>query len=121
MKHNNSFVNLSRPIAETTKLIQENIALANQYKLNIVNGQSTNTKNGIPQKVGRFVQLQKRLTVCVSPSCTRLIQINGEVVVDYHTQCHVGCSLHTVVQECIGHPILQRCQAIRQRSQPPGE
>ena len=29
---------LSRPIAETSRLIHENISLINQYKLNIVNG-----------------------------------------------------------------------------------
>ena len=103
---------LSRPIAETSRLIHENISLATQYKQNIVNGQSTNTTNGIPQKVGRFVQLQKRLTVCVSPSCTRLIQINDEVVVDYYKHCHDGCFLEDVRRECIGHPLLKRCAAM---------
>ena len=106
---------LARPIGETTRLIQENLSLAEQYKKNIIGKRSTEINSGIPQKIGKFVALQKRLTVCVSPSCTKLINVNGDLRVDYHNHCHSGCSLENVVQECIGHPILKRCSAMNRQ------
>lgn len=104
---------LARPIAEITKLIQENVALAQQYKDKLLRDPSSETTNRIPQKTGKFVELKQRVTVCINNSCTRLVNVDGEPKVDYNSDCHVGCSLQTVVQECIGHPIIKRCRALR--------
>ena len=104
---------LSRPIAEITKLIQENVALAQQYKDKLLLDPSSETTNGIPQKTGRFVELKQRVTVCVNNSCTRVVSVGGEPTIDYNSNCHVGCSLRRVVQECIGHPIVKRCSAMQ--------
>lgn len=103
---------LSRPIAETSRLILENIEIAEKYKKKVLEGLPADLANGLPQKVGHYVELDKRLTVCISPECTRLIEINGELRVDYHRHCHDGCYLDNVVQECIGHPDLKRCAAM---------
>ncbi|CAF1121692.1 unnamed protein product [Rotaria sordida] len=109
---------LSRPVAEIVTLIQENILMAKQYKEKILNNSTNQVSNKIPQKTGKFIPLQQRLTVCVNEKCTEIININGEQRIDYKSNCHVGCSLHKVVQECIGHPIIKRCRALRQRNHP---
>ena len=103
---------LSRPIAEIASLIQENISLAQQYKQKLRNNQTQTTSARIPQKVGKFVPLRERLTVCVNVKCTEVITIDGEQRINYKSHCHVGCSLNQVVQECIGHPIIRRCRAL---------
>ncbi|CAF3076006.1 unnamed protein product [Rotaria sp. Silwood2] len=105
---------LSRPVAEIVTLIQENILLAKQYKEKLLNNSTNQVSNKIPQKTGKFVPLEQRLTVCVNEKCTEIINVNGEQRIDYKSNCHVGCSLHRVVQECIGHPIIKRCRALKQ-------
>ena len=108
---------LSRPIAETSRLILENIGMAEKYKQRILSGQSPDLDSRLPQRVGQYVRLQKRLTVCVTPECTALIRIDDELRVDYHKHCHDGCFLQNVVQECIGDPILRGCAAMNSRGQ----
>lgn len=105
---------LSRPIAEIATLIHENIALAEQYRRNLRNNQTQTMSARIPQKVGKFVSLRERLTVCVNAKCTEVITVDGEQQINYKSQCHVNCSLERVVQECIGHPIIRKCRALRQ-------
>jgi hypothetical protein len=94
-------------------LIQENILLAKKYKEKLGNSSEDRDSNRIPQKTGAFIPLRERLTVCVDEKCTEIIDDNGEQRINYKSNCHVGCSLHRVVQECIGHPIIKRCRALR--------
>lgn len=103
---------LSRPIAEVTRLIQKNRTMAENYKDNIVSSDQSVNLNSFPQLEGIFVKLDKRLTVCTENKCTRTVLVDENPVIDYHTHCHVGCSLKRVVQECIGDPIIQRCRAL---------
>ena len=103
---------LSRPIGEIATLIQENIQMAQQYKQKILNNPTDVISNKIPQKTGKFVPLRERLTVCVNDKCTEVITVGGEQRINYKSNCHVGCSLHRVVQECIGHPVIKRCRAL---------
>lgn len=105
---------LSRPVAEIARLIQENIQLAQQYKEKFVNNQTQDMSRKIPQKIGRFVPLKERITVCVSDKCTEVITVDGERRINYKSNCHIDCSVHRVVQECIGHPIIKNCRALRQ-------
>ncbi|UJR14422.1 hypothetical protein I4U23_001419 [Adineta vaga] len=104
---------LSRPVAEIVTLIEENILLAKHYKEKIINQQTSQTSNRIPQKTGTFIPLRERLTVCVNDKCTEMINVRGEQRVNYNSNCHVGCSLHRVVQECIGHPVIRGCRALK--------
>ena len=103
---------LARPIAETARLIEENTSLAQQYKTSILKTASERVIGSMPQKQGRFVALDKRLTVCITPTCTTVREIDGDFVVDYHTHCHDGCHLRNAVQECIGDPVLRHCAAM---------
>jgi GTPase SAR1 family protein len=105
---------LSRPVAEISTLIQENILMAQQYKQKLLNNQTKDISGRIPQRTGKFVPLRERLTVCVNERCTEVITVDGEQRINYKSNCHVGCSLHRVVQECIGHPVIKRCRALRQ-------
>lgn len=50
---------ISRPIAEITRLIQENLSLMNQYEKLMPTGKAAKGTRGIQQKVGRFVPLDK--------------------------------------------------------------
>ena len=104
---------LSRPVGEIMTLIEENIQMAKQYKEKLLKNPSNDLSNSLPQKVGVFVPLRERLTVCVNDKCTEVINVNGEQRINYKSSCHIGCSLHQAVQECIGHPILRRCWAMQ--------
>ncbi len=67
---------LARPIAETAKLIQENIQLANQYKKNVLENPQI-AEQGIPQNNPVIIRLRHPRTVCVGEKCCRVID-DGE-------------------------------------------
>jgi GTPase SAR1 family protein len=108
---------LSRPIGEIATLIQENILMAKQYKEKLLNNQTNDMSNKIPQKTGKFIPLRERVTVCVNEKCTEIVKVNGEQKINYNSNCHVGCSLHRTVQECIGHPVIKGCRALKKTGQ----
>ena len=99
---------LSRPIAETARLIQENIQLAEQYRQRVLDDASFSTER-IPQKEGRYVPLSHPRTVCISDTCTRIVNVNGQPEIDYASICHEDCYLAGVQKELINNPKLRTC------------
>jgi GTPase SAR1 family protein len=102
---------LTRPIAETTKLIEENIQLARQHKENVIKNPKI-ASEGIPQREVRIVTLTHPRTVCVGKNCCRLINVNNEQKVEYTSKCHEKCYLKGVTQESINDPRMLDCEAI---------
>ncbi|CAF3092698.1 unnamed protein product [Rotaria sp. Silwood2] len=102
---------LPRPIAETAKLIEENIQLAQAHKNKVL----TNPKiasEGIPQNNAKVVQLRYPRTVCVGENCCRIIDVDDEKRIEYLHICHDECYLNGVVQETLYDPKLEECTAM---------
>jgi GTPase SAR1 family protein len=102
---------LTRPIAETAKLIEENIELAKQHKQNVLKNPQI-ASQGIPQQDARINKLKHPRTVCVGKHCCRLITVNNEQKVEYISNCHEECYLTGVVQETMNDPRMLDCEAI---------
>ena len=100
---------LTRPIAETTRLIEQNLQLAKQHKENAVNQPETPSQ-GIPQNDVKIVKLKHPKTVCNSETCKRVITVNNEQKIDYTSKCHDECYLIGVVQEAIGDERIRECE-----------
>lgn len=100
---------LPRPVAEVSRLIEENIQLAQQYQDRV--GQNPSASSvGIPQNVGQVRQLTHPRTVCASAKCTVVVETDGEKKVEYKSLCHDNCYLKGVVQERLRHPNLVDCE-----------
>jgi hypothetical protein len=107
---------LTRPIGEIARLIQENIQLAVKYKQNVLRNPSLTLPKRIPQKTGKMVIFDHPRTVCTNRKCIQIIVVDNERKADYVTKCHPECFLRDVERECVGHPILQYCDAINERT-----
>ncbi|CAF3879161.1 unnamed protein product [Adineta steineri] len=102
---------LPRPIAETAKLIEENIQLAKEHKQKVlVNPQIA--LEGIPQNNAIIKTLKHPRTVCVGENCCRVIEVNDEKQMEYLHICHDECYLAGVVQETLYDLKLQDCTAM---------
>jgi hypothetical protein len=107
---------LTRPVGEIARLIQENLQLAEKYKQDFLRNPAAAVPKRIPQKTGKFVPFDFPRTVCTNKKCTQIIVVDDQRTVDYTTHCHSECYLRDVERECVGHPILQYCDAIDKRT-----
>jgi sulfatase maturation enzyme AslB (radical SAM superfamily) len=102
---------LTRPIAETFKLIQENIQLAQRYKENVLENPQIE-EQGIPQNNPVVKLLTHPRTVCVGENCCRVIDDGDEKRMEYLFICHDECYLNGVIQETLSDPKLKDCSAM---------
>ena len=102
---------LPRPLAETQRLLEENIQLAERFK-DQVDENPELMDGGMPQNLGSVRTLDHPRTVCTSDQCRRVIEINGEKRIEYISICHDECYLAGVKQETLEHPKIQDCSAI---------
>jgi energy-coupling factor transporter ATP-binding protein EcfA2 len=105
---------LARPIAETAKLIEENIQLANDYKKRVLENPQI-ASQGIPQNNATVIPLRHPQTVCVGEKCCRVIDDGDEKKVEYLHICHDECYLKGVTQETLYDPKLEDCTAMNPR------
>jgi predicted GTPase len=110
-------VELTRPIAEITQLIQANITVLKESKEELSSSKKT-TKELVEEKLYipsfeiEATQLGYPRTVCTSPSCTQVIkQSNGQQIVHYKQHCHPRCTLDRT--DTVGDPALQNCSAMQ--------
>ena len=106
---------LARPIAEISRLIQENLGLAQQHRNNILTNHAS-TPQILPQNEGRVVQLGYPRTVCTNDKCIRPITVDRQVTVEYFRHCHPHCLLIGVQEETIGHEKLKDCDAMNKKT-----
>ncbi|CAF3510907.1 unnamed protein product [Rotaria sp. Silwood1] len=102
---------LPRPIAETAKLIEENIQLAQEHKNKVLSNPEI-ALEGIPQNKAKVIQLRHPRTVCVGENCCRIIDVDDEKKIEYLHICHDECYLKGVVQETLYDPKLEECTAM---------
>lgn len=106
---------LTRPIAEITKLIQENIQLAKQHKDNLLHNPKL-ANEGLIQNEAKIIHLQHPRTVCIDDKCCRTISINNQIKIEYLSKCHEQCYLKGVIQETINDPRIQDCEVINYKT-----
>ncbi|CAF0836353.1 unnamed protein product [Adineta ricciae] len=99
---------LPRPIAETAKLIEDNVRLAKDQQGKIRSDVQSSSE-GILQNEVRIIRLEHPRTVCVSEKCCRVIDENGKKRIQYLSICHEQCYLNGVQQETLYDPKLQDC------------
>ena len=107
---------LTRPLGEIARSIQENIQLVEKHKQKVLQNPPSTLRKQIPQKIGKFVAFDYPRTVCTNRKCTRIVDVDGQKSIDYAMKCHPQCYLRDVERECVGHPILQYCDAIDRRT-----
>ncbi|CAF3545228.1 unnamed protein product [Rotaria sp. Silwood1] len=100
---------LTRPIAETTRLIQQDIQLAQQHKENVLKNPQI-ASQGIPQNQVTIRRLDHPRTVCTNEKCCRSITVNNQTKIEYISKCHEECYLKGVVQETINDPRMRECE-----------
>ena len=102
---------LARPIAETTKLIEQNIELAKQHKQNVLKNPEI-ALQGLPQNTVRIIRFEHPRTVCANQKCCRPIKVGSETQIEYLSKCHERCYLKGVQQETINDPRIGDCEVI---------
>jgi len=102
---------LPRPIAETARLIEENIQLAKEHKKKVLSSPQI-ASEGIPQNNAVVERLRYPRTVCVGEKCCRATKEGNEIKMEYLSICHDECYLKGVVQETLDDPKLEDCEAI---------
>ena len=100
-----------RPIAETAKLIEENIQLANDFR-NRIEENPELAFEGIPQNNVEIIELVHPRTVCVGERCCRVIEDGNEMKIEYLSICHDECYLKGVEQETLYDSKLEECSAM---------
>ncbi|CAF1160764.1 unnamed protein product [Rotaria sp. Silwood1] len=106
---------LPRPIAETSKLIEQNIQLAKDHKKRVLENPKL-ASQGIPQNIAVVTRLKHPRTVCVGENCCQMIDVNNEKQIEYICICHDECYLKGVKQETLYDEKLQDCTAMDPRS-----
>jgi GTPase SAR1 family protein len=99
---------LSRPIAETLRLIQQNIQLAKDFKQDVQNHR--NTSYGLFQYIAQILPLQKPRLVCVNKQCSGMQNIGNEKKKISYRVCREKSYLTGVIQEAIGDSRIGQCE-----------
>jgi predicted GTPase len=105
---------LPRPIAEISRLIEENIQLAKDHKKRVLENPQIASQR-IPQKDIEVVRLSYPRTVCTGEKCCR---VTGEGIsrkVEYVSVCHERCYLNGVQQETLEDPKIRECEVMDPR------
>jgi hypothetical protein len=102
---------LPRPIAETARLIEENIQLATEHKKKVLENPQI-ALQGIPQKDVTVETLRYPRTVCMSDKCCRVTGDGINKKVEYLSICHDRCYLKGVQQETLADPNIRECEAM---------
>jgi hypothetical protein len=105
---------LPRPIAETARLIEENIQLAKDHK-NTVDKNPQIASQGIPQK-DAVIESQILRTICISEKCCRVTGEGIDKKVEYLSICHDRCYLSGIEQETLECPKIRECEVMNPRT-----
>jgi len=105
---------LPRPIAETKKLIEENIQLAKDHKKRVLENPEL-ALEGIPQLNVSVKVLEHPRTVCSGEKCCHVLEDGPNMKIEYTSICHDRCYLKGVIQETLYDENLQDCEAMNPR------
>jgi len=111
-------VALSRPLAEITSTIQNNIGVVEQRRQEVMEStkhkEDLNTKLYIPVIDLQTKPLNYPRTVCTAQKCVKHISVGGVQKIDYMHHCHPHCNLTGVQTNIVNCVALQQCAAMNQ-------
>jgi GTP-binding protein EngB required for normal cell division len=102
---------LPRPIAETTRLIEENIQLAAEHKKKVLENPQI-ALQGIPQKDVKVQRITYPRTVCTGIKCCRITGEGPNKKMEYISICHERCYLIGAEQEALVHQEIRECEVM---------
>jgi GTP-binding protein EngB required for normal cell division len=102
---------LPRPIAETTRLIEENIQLAAEHKKKALENPQIALQE-IPQKDVKVQRITYPRIVCTADKCCRVTGEGIDQKVEYLSICHDRCYLIGVEQETLEDPNIRECEVM---------
>ena len=105
---------LSIPMADITRVIQENIDLqkGHEKELKGLSGEEDDLRDRLKMEVIKYdvIEFDKPRTVCVS--CAKSVTVSGVTCMEFDTACHDPCYLTTVTASVMGHSELRNCWAM---------
>jgi GTPase SAR1 family protein len=101
---------LARPIAETIRLTEQNMQLAEEYKQIVINRKHKNLSK-LSQNSVNTKRLRHPKLVCASGKCS-IINNNAEKIDEYFRVCQEESYLNGVIQETIRDPKMKQCRVI---------
>ncbi|CAG9982203.1 unnamed protein product [Clonostachys byssicola] len=111
---------LTKPMAEISKLIRENITALEDKQQQLLDTRLTgdNLRKRLQLDKIQFEshKLDKPRTVCKNATCCDFKDSgkgDGETVTIFKSHCHRACTLNKVKQDVVAHPNLIRCVAFR--------
>ncbi|XP_076266752.1 uncharacterized protein LOC143200242 isoform X2 [Rhynchophorus ferrugineus] len=108
--------NLSKPMADITQLVQDNILALQRHKRNMEfennDLQELKAKLHIPSIELQVTRLTQPVTVCADIKCCELYKVDDRNEYHYKTRCHDPCYLQNVQREVIGAPQLMNCSSM---------
>jgi len=109
-------VALSRPLAEITSTIQNNIGVVEQRRQeveeSIKHKQDLTNNLYIPAVDLKTTPLNHPRTVCTANNCVKHISVGGVQKIDYVRHCHPHCYLTGVQTNVVNCVALQQCTAM---------
>ncbi|XP_076266780.1 uncharacterized protein LOC143200248 [Rhynchophorus ferrugineus] len=110
---------LSKPMADITQLVQDNIMLLQRHNHNMdleTNSiQELKEKLYIPSIKLEVTKLDKPVTVCADIKCCELYKVDERNEYHYKTRCHDPCIELNTQREVIGAPELKNCSAMNEQ------
>ncbi|XP_076266086.1 uncharacterized protein LOC143199852 isoform X2 [Rhynchophorus ferrugineus] len=107
---------LSKPMADITQFIQDNILTLTRHKESIdfenASVQELKEKLFIPTFELEIAELEKPVTVCANLKCCEVHKVGDRNEYHYKMECHRPCFLKGVPREVIGSPELINCAAM---------
>jgi len=109
-------VEISRPLAEITSTIQNNISVVEQRRQEVL--ESTQHKEDLTNKLYipaidlETTPLDYPRTVCTARSCVKYISVGGVQKIDYVRHCHPHCYLTGIERNIVNCVALQKCAAM---------
>ncbi|XP_023309902.1 uncharacterized protein LOC108905327 [Anoplophora glabripennis] len=109
-------IQLSRPLAEISQLISDNVFALQRHKEDL--DMSYNTIDELKKKLYmpvidlEVMELSQPVTICTSKNCAEIYKVGELNKYHYKQRCHDPCFLRNVPKEIIGSPELLHCAAI---------
>ncbi|CAF4320811.1 unnamed protein product [Rotaria sp. Silwood2] len=100
---------LTRPIVETTRLIEQNLQLAKEYAKDISENPEL-AHQGLPQKNATSDHLRYPTTICTNRKCCRTVIVNNEIKIEPLSKYHEICYLTGVTQESYNDERIADCE-----------
>ena len=106
---------LTRPIAETVRLIEQNLQLAKQHKQN-PHKKPNASLPALPQYTAHIQSLSTPGLLCTNEKCRQWITDKNERRIEHSSKCYTECYLEGTLQEAINDERIKKCKFINRET-----